>query len=112
MPLKLPRSTLIWPRGVRLSAYDQDMLLIDQSRDRNYDLNDNLFQSWSHRIIYLGVAIYSKNWPVWDEESLRWIEDRIVEDLEFDGNEVKHLRHTRRAGRPCNQEFIWKLDVR
>ena len=90
------------------------MLLVDQSRDTKYDLNDNLFQVWTsnHRTVYLGIATLSKNWHVWDVESLKWIEARIVWDLRFDGNEVEVSRHTQQIGRPCTEEFIWKVYMR
>ncbi len=89
------------------------MGLIEESRDRKYDLNDNLFQVWDgdSRIVYLGIETRSKNWPVWDEDSLKWIEERIAWDLEFDGNEVVVFRHTKKVGRPCAEEFIWKLKI-
>ncbi|MDQ7839013.1 MAG: hypothetical protein RDU59_11060 [Thermodesulfobacteriota bacterium] len=113
MPLRKPR-TNDWPSQVRLFVYDEGLRLIEESRDRKYDLNDNLFQAWpeGHRIVYLGVETGSKNWPVWDEASLRWIEARIEWDLEFDGNQVKVIRHTQQIGFPCTQEFIWRLDIR
>ena len=113
MPLRPPR-TNDWPPRVRLYVYDEEMCLVDESRDRKYDLNDNLFQAWdrSSRTVYLGVETESKNWPVWDEESLKWMEDRMVWDLEFDGNVVDVSRHTPQTGRPCTEEFIWKLDIR
>ena len=113
MPLRSPR-TDDWPPRVRLYVYDEDMYMIDESRDRKYDLNDNLFQVWdsSSRTVYLGIETKSKNWPVWDEDSLKWIEARIVWDLEFDGNEIGVSRHTRQVGRPCTEEFIWKLNIR
>ena len=103
---------IYWPRGVRLRVYDANLVLIDQSKDRQYDLNDNLFQVWGHRIVYLGVEVHSKNWPEWDKQALSWIEHRILWDLYFDGNEVDLTRHTPRLGRPCTEEFIWRLDVR
>lgn len=113
MPLRKPR-TNDWPPQVRLYVYDEEMFLIEESKDRKYDLNDNLFQVWheNHRTVYLGVETASKNWPVWDDDSLRWIEARIVWDLEFDGNEVSLSRHTQQTGRPCTEEFIWRLDIR
>ena len=112
MPIRTPTTT-DWPPRVRLYIYDEEMLLIEESRDRKYDLNDNLFQTWysSSRTVYLGIETLSKNWPVWDEDSLRWIEERIAWDLEFDGNEVNISRHTQQIGRPCTEEFIWKLDI-
>lgn len=114
MQTKKPTVThpIYWPRGVRLYVYDEDMHFIGESRDRKYDLNDNLVQAWDERTVYLGVEIHSKNWPVWDEESLKWIESRIVWDLQFDGNEVELTRHTQRVLGPCTEEFIWRLDVR
>ena len=95
-------------------VYDEDMFLIDKSRNRKYDLNDNLFQVWgsSTRTVYLGIETDSKNWPVWDENSLKEIEERIIWDLEFDGNQVDVSRHTAQLGRPCTEEFIWKLIIR
>ena len=112
--LRRPPRTNDWPPQVQLYVYNEDMCVIDESRDRNYDLNDNLFQVWdsSSRTIYLGIETKSNNWPVWDEDSLKWIEARIVWDLEFDGNEVSVSRYTRQVGRPCTEEFIWKINMR
>ena len=109
----MPQTT-DWPPRTTLYIYDEEMILIEQSRDRKYDLNDNLFQVWDSdsRTVYLGVETESKNWPVWDEDSLKWIEERIAWDLEFDGNEVDISRHTQKIGRPCTEEFIWRLDMR
>lgn len=113
MPLR-PERTDSWPARVRLYVYNEDMCLIDESRYRKYDLNDNLFQAWdsSRRTVYLGIKTESKNWPIWDEDSLKYIEELIVFDLEFDGNKVDVSRHTQQVGRPCTEEFIWKLDIR
>ena len=113
MPVRTPR-TNDWPPRVRIYVYDEDMCVIDESRDRKYDLNDNLFQVWgsSSRTVYLGIETESKNWPVWDEDSLKWIEARITWDLEFDGNEVDVSRHTQNVGRPCTEECIWRLNIR
>lgn len=113
MPIRRPE-TNDWPPLVRIFVYDEDMCVIDESRDRKYDLNDNLFQVWgsSNRTVHLGIETESKNWPVWDEESLNWIEERITWDLEFDGNEVDVERHTQNVGSPCTEEFIWRLNIR
>jgi hypothetical protein len=109
-----------WPRGVRLcvyNAYDEDgdevlvdnWVEIESSTDRKYDLSDNLGDWIRFRgPLHLGVRICSKNWPVWDEESVRYIESRIVWDFAFDGEPVELTRESRK-GRPCTQEFIWKL---
>jgi hypothetical protein len=112
MPIRHPR-TNDWPPRVRLYVYDEGMCLIETSRDRKYDLNDNLFQTWdsSSRTVYLGIESESRNWPFWDEDSLKWIEERIVWDLEFDGNKVDVARHTLRVGQPCSEEFIWKIEI-
>jgi len=77
-------------------VYEEDMHVIDESKDRRYDLHDNLFQTWpeSHRTVYLGIETSSKNWPVWDEESLQWIEKLIVWDLNFDGEDVDVTRYS------------------
>lgn len=113
MPIRTPQTT-DWPPKTILYIYDEEMILIEQSRNRKYDLNDNLFQVWdtNSRTVYIGIETESKNWPVWDENSLKWIEDRISWDLEFDGNEVDVSRHTQEIGRPCTEEFIWRLDMR
>ena len=113
MPVRTPQTT-DWPPQTTLYIYDEEMILIDQSRDRKYDLNDNLFQVWDSdsRTVYLGIETQSKNWPIWDEDSLNWIEERIAWDLEFDGNEVDISRHTQQIGCPCTEEFIWRLDIR
>jgi hypothetical protein len=112
MPILTPETT-DWPPQVKLYIYDEEMFLIEESRSRKYDLNDNLFQTWHrrNRIVYLGIETLSKNWPVWDEGSLKWIEDRITWDLEFDGNEVNISRRTQTVGIPCTEEFIWKLNI-
>lgn len=113
MPLCRPE-TNDWPPLVRLFIYDEDMVVIDESRDRKYDLNDNLDHLWagSPATLYLGIETEGKSWPVWSENSLKWIEERIIWDLTFDGNEVDVSRHTQNVGRPCTEEFIWKLDIR
>lgn len=100
-----------WPRGVRLSVYDEDMVLIEQSRDRQYDLNDEIFQSWDDRRIFLEVAVHSKHWPSWDAERLAWIENRIRWDLRFDCNLFILRRRTRKRGQPCTKGFVWKIHV-
>jgi len=110
---KMPRvnGSYRWPRGFRFTVYDAALVPIEQSKDRQYDLNDNLFQAWGSRIVYLGVEVHSKNWPTWNKQSLSWIERRILWDLHFDGNEVDLTRQTRPLRGPCTEEFIWKLDV-
>lgn len=102
-----------WPLQAHLYIYDEWMCLIDESEDRKYDLNDNLFQVWHepHRTVYLGMTIANDAWCVWDEQALKEIEDRIVFDLEFDGNDVFVTRHTQETGRPCTEEFVWRLDI-
>jgi hypothetical protein len=102
-----------WPRGVRVYIYDAKMGYLDESRDQRFDLHDNLFQAWpgNSRRAHLGIAIKSKNWLNWDEESLREIEERIIQDFEFDGEIVKLQRQTP-ARRPCTEEFVWRLDIR
>lgn len=112
MPLKSPTKMINWPRGVHLSVYDENKWLVELSEDRQYDLNDELFQSWGPRVVYLEVQVNSKNWRFWDSESLRWIENRIRWDLEFDANEFYLRRYTRKQGQPCTEGFIWKIDVR
>ena len=109
MPIKVsPYFT--WPRGIRLSVYDADRSLIDQSHDQKYDLNDNLFQTCTDRTVYLAVEIHSKNWRQWDSEALSCIEAIIKEDLEFDGNEFSLRRHTRKR-LPCTERFVWRIQV-
>ena len=114
MRAEIPRVShpIYWPRGVRLRAYDDNLVFIEESNDRQYDLNDNLFQAWGDRTVYLGVEVHSKNWHAWNKQALAWIERRILWDLHFDGNEVDLTRHTPQLGRPCAEEFIWRLDVR
>ncbi len=109
-----PGAGSIWPRGVRLYVYDEGLSLIDESKDRRFDLHDHIFQVWpeDHRRVYLGIEINSVNWPVWDEKTLRWIEERIVADFRFDGGVTKLRRHTRKLRGPCSKEFIWRVDVR
>ena len=113
MPIRQPETTE-WPPRLLLYVYDEDMVLIDKSRDRRYDLNDNLFQVWhsNTRTVFLGIETKSANWPVWDEASLKWIETLIVHDLAFDGNRVAIQRMTQERDHPCTQEFIWKLVMR
>ena len=103
---------IYWPRGVRLFVYDENMFPVEASRDRKYDLNDELFQPWDHRIVYLEVQVHSKNWRFWNTKSLRWIENRIRWDLRFDANEFYLRRHTRKRRQPCVEGFIWRIDVR
>lgn len=114
MPLKLPKSTFIWPRGTRIYVYDEDLLLEQESRDCRFDLHDNIFQTWPEdtRRAYIGIEIVSKNWPNWEEEALRWIENRIRYHFEFDGDQVRLRRHSKNIGAPCSEEFIWRVHLR
>jgi hypothetical protein len=109
-----PCASSIWPRGVRLRVYDETLCLIDESRDRRYDLHDNIFQVWpeNHRRVYLGIEVNSVNWPIWDEKSLKWIEEMIVADFRFDGGVARLRQHTRKLRGPCSTEFIWRVDIR
>lgn len=113
MPIRIPKTTE-WPPRLLLYVYDENMTVIDMSRNRRYDLNDNLFQTWNNceRTVHLGIQTKSTNWPVWNEDSLRWIERLIVLDLEFDGNSVEVSRVTPGVDRPCTQQFIWKVVMR
>src|SRR5258708_1577778 len=106
-----PTHPILWPIGTRLFVYDRAKLLVDKSRNRKYDLNDNLFQAWSDRLIYLEVEVHNELWKLWDSKALTWIERRIRWDLRFDGNEFNLRRHTRRRGYPCAEGFLWMIHV-
>lgn len=112
MPIK-PHKTDKWPPRVRIYIYDEDMGLIDKSKDSRYDLHDGLMQAWpdSTRTVFMGIETLSTNWPQWDEESIKCVEDLIEYDLNFDGNNVVITRITQNIGQPCSEEFIWKLDI-
>lgn len=102
---------IMWPRGVHLLVCDEHKCFVETSKNRKYDLNDELFQTWRNRTIYLEVQVNNKNWGVWDTEALKWIEKRIRWDLKFDGNHFSLRRYTRRRGHPCSEGFVWKLTV-
>ena len=105
-----------WPPKYRLFIYEDENGRpnpVADTADRKYDLNDNLFQLETDRTVFLGVEIASPRWPVWDEETVKWIEERITWDLEFDGNKVEVTRHTSELlGRSCTMEFMWKVWAR
>lgn len=102
-----------FPPRLQLRVYGTGMALLEESRDRNFDLSDNLWRLWgSSRTLYIGIATESLKWPVWDEAALTRIEARVRRDLAFDGHGVDVSRHTRQAGGPCTGEFIWKLQLR
>lgn len=113
MPIRKPK-TNDWPPRMLLYVYDEDMCVVTSSRDKKFDLNDNLFQVWHEdsRTVHLGFETKSKNWPFWDEESVRWIEMLIRYDLRFDGNEVDISRCSVAVGQPCTEEFVWKVVMR
>ena len=52
--------------------------MLGESTDRHYDLSDNLFQTALQRTFYLGVEIANPRWPVWDEETVEWVANRII----------------------------------
>lgn len=112
MPIK-PHKGDKWPPRVRIYIYDDEMYLIEQSKDTRYDLSDNLMQAWpyNNRTVHIGMETLSTNWPLWDEESIKCVEDLITFDLNFDGNGVKITRITENIEQPCTSEFIWKLDI-
>lgn len=102
-----------FPPKVTIYIYDENMVFIEESRDRKYDLHDSLMQAWAYdnRIVHVGVDTLSKSWIKWDEDSIKCIEDLINYDLHFDGNEVVISRITDRIGQPCSQEFVWRLEM-
>lgn len=112
MPIK-PHKGDKWPPRVRLYIYDENLGLIEESKDIRYDLHDGLMQAWpdSTRTVHLGMKTLSTNWPKWDEESIKCVEELIEYDLNFDGNDVVITRITETIGHPCSEEFIWKLDI-
>jgi len=102
-----------FPPRLQLRVYGTGMDVLEESRDRNYDLSDNLWRLWGNsRALYIGIATESLKWPVWDENALKRIEARMIRELQFDGHGVEVLRHTRKAGGPCTGKFIWKLQLR
>lgn len=102
-----------WPPRLRLRVYGTGLVVLAESRDRNYDLSDNIWRLWgSRRTLYLGVATESEKWPAWDEGALKRIETKITLDLGLGRYMVDVSRHTRQAGGPCTGEFVWKLQLR
>lgn len=112
MPIK-PHKSDKWPPRVRLYIYDENLGLIEESKDTRYDLHDGLMQAWpnSTRTVHLGIETLSTNWPKWDEESIKCVEGLIESDLNFDGNDVVITRITETIGQRCSNEFIWRLDI-
>jgi len=101
-----------WPPKVSITIYgesDDGMYVYEESKDSKFDLSDNL--PFHLHTVFLGIETLSKNWPVWDEESLKLIEELIEFDLHFDGNEVFITRTTEQIGQSCSEEFIWRLDL-
>jgi hypothetical protein len=115
MPIRRPR-TNNWPPHSHLFAYDFDFgewAVFDDTRNPKYDLSDNLsYMLNAGKALRLGIEIEGNtNWPVWDADSLDWMEKRIIWDFAFDGDFVKLTRITpERAGMPCSEEFIWLVE--
>lgn len=104
MPIRKPR-TDNWPPHSHLFAYersDGEWCVVADSTNPKYDLSDNLSHFLdSGKPLRIGIEIENANWPAWDEESLAWMEARIVRDFAFDGDEVTLTRATpERAGSP------------
>ena len=110
-----------WPPYSKLNFYRNPPGLMISSEDRRLDLSDTLTNSVTFeqgRTVYLGVSTISHTWDVWDEETIKKIEEKIRYDLEFDGFNVEIERITN-AKEPkisieninCDNEFLWKLDI-
>jgi hypothetical protein len=112
MPTKTHRNKK-WPPKVHIYVYDEDMILVKESRDSKFDLHDSLMQTWSfdYRRVHLGMVTQSKNWIIWEEASISYIEDLIRYDLNFDGNTVGICRITTETAQSCSQEFVWQLNI-
>ena len=113
MPIRTPRTTN-WPPHWHLFAYewsDGEWCVAADSTNSKYDLSDNLSHFLdSDKPLRIGITVENANWPVWDEESLAWMESRIVWDFSFDGDKVELTRATpERAGLPCSEEFVWQV---
>jgi hypothetical protein len=111
MPIK-PHKGDKWPQKVHIYIYaeeDDVRYLYEESKNPSYDLSENL--PFHFHTVYLGMETLSKNWPVWDEESILLIEELIDIDLNYDGNSAFITRITEKKGQPCSEEFIWRLDL-
>lgn len=102
------------PPASLITVYDTKGNALLSSRDRIFDLSDNLMLFWpkKSRTVYIGLATKSKRWSVWDEASLIDIEKRYRDDLAFEDYRVIITRDSAEEFAPCSAEFRWKLNIR
>lgn len=102
------------PPKSHLVIYDGRGNIIQSSRERIFDLADELMLAWpkKSRSVGIGIATKSLRWQMWSEESVVEFERRIRDDLSFDGYSVNTIRRTVESCPPCSTEFRWMLLIR
>ncbi|TPG23457.1 hypothetical protein EAH83_06170 [Variovorax ginsengisoli] len=86
-----------------------------RTKDRLFDLFDNLMAWWSPatRTVYLSISSKGADWKRWDDHNLLAVESLIRYDFNFDGCSVKVERLTASArALPCTEPFQWRLRIR
>lgn len=97
-----------WPPFSRLNLYREMPSLRFSVEDRLFDLSDHI-GGWG--VAYIGVQTIAIDWREWTEQRLKTIEGLIRDDLEFDGFKVNIERITTEESLPCEQEFLWRLEI-
>lgn len=103
-----------WPPKCTLKLYDSKGVIFLSSKDRLFELADNIMLRWPHnsRTVYLGMATESKKWDIWSDDNLIRIEQLIEYDICFDGYKVKITRESAIDCLHCIDEFRWKLVIK
>jgi len=103
-----------WPPKCTLKLYDSKGVIFLSSKDRLFDLADNIMLRWPHnsRTVYLGMATESKKWSIWNEGNIKKNEQLIDHDLSSDGYKVKITRESAVDTLQCTSEFRWKLAIK
>jgi hypothetical protein len=83
-----------------------------KTNDREYDLSDNLMGYWprASRTIYMNLKSKSIKWESWSVSNLKFIENLIKYDLNFDAYQVSITKKSVVGGK-CTEYFCWKLKI-
>jgi len=104
-----------WPPYSELKFYDDTPNIICSTKDRYFDLADNLdylANNINHTYtIFFGLKTISHAWKTWNEDNLDKIEKAIKYDFEFDGLKVdiERITKTTKNNEHCHDQFVWKL---
>ncbi len=99
-----------WPKGALLTITDMDGDMLCQSRQRKFDLSDNLMLYHDDDNLLVNFSLSQGDSDVWSNTYLNKVESLICYDLACDGYKVD-INRLSEVDMPCDGAFFWQLYI-